>query len=146
MRKIELFDIALILFLITVGGLIFYAFVYIIFGGFTPFSSFAYVGRTEAEILVFDPLLHFSINNAMRIMGFTYLTVGVFALSILFIPFRKREKWAWELTLVIVLIFTLPLLILNALRIGFNFIVVIIFFAIQVVALGITFKEFFKKE
>ncbi|MFX0003147.1 MAG: hypothetical protein ACFE9C_00035 [Candidatus Hodarchaeota archaeon] len=146
MRKIELFDIALILFLVTVAGLILYAVVYIIFGGFTPFTSFADVGSTEAEILAFNPLLHFVIDNAIRILGFTDLTVGVFALFILFIPFRKKEKWAWELTLVIVLIFSLPLLILNAWRIGFTFILILIFLIIQIVALGITFKEFFKKE
>jgi len=144
MRKIELFDIAVILFLVTVAGLVLYAVIYIIFGGFTPFSAFAYVGRTEAEILVWDPLLHFNINNAIRILGFTDLTVAVFAIFILLIPFRKKEKWAWILTLVIVLIFTLPLLILNTFMIGFTLILLIIFLAIQIVALGITFKEFFK--
>ncbi|MDX1797065.1 MAG: hypothetical protein R3255_00310 [Candidatus Lokiarchaeia archaeon] len=146
MRKIELFDIALILFIVTVAGLVLYAVIYIIFGAFTPFSGFGYIGRTEAEILGWDPLLHYAINNAVRTLGFTDLTVAVFALFILLIPFRKKEKWAWILTLVVVLIFTLPLLILNTLRIGFTLIILIIFLAIQIVALGITFKEFFKKE
>jgi len=146
MRKIELFDIALILLLITVAGLIFYALIYVIFGGFTIFSGFAYVGHSEAEILAYDSLLHFNINNAIRVLGFTDLTVGIFAISILLIPFRKKEKWSWILTVIVVLVFTLPLLILNTYIIGFTLIILIVFLVIQLIALGITFKEFFKKE
>jgi len=144
--KMDLFNISLILFLITVACLLVYAVTFIILGGFNVLSGFSYVGRTEAEILSFDPELHSNINNSTRILGFSYLTVGVFALFILVIPFRNKEKWAWELTVIVVLIFTLPLLILNALRIGFNFYVVLIIFIVQIVALGITFKNFFKKE
>ena len=146
MRKIELFDIALILLLITVAGLIFYAVIYVIFGGFTIFSGFVLAMHSEAEILAYDPVLHYSINNAIRTLGFTDLTVAVFAIFVLLIPFRKKEKWAWVLTVIVVLIFTLPLLILNTYRIGFTLIILIIFLAIQLIALGITFKEFFKKE
>ncbi|MFX1406859.1 MAG: hypothetical protein ACFFC9_15555 [Promethearchaeota archaeon] len=144
--RFDSINIAVILLLITVAGLMMYAFTFIIFGGFNLLSGFSYIGKTEAEILAFDPTLHVTINTALRTLGFTDLALGELAIFVIVIPFRKKEKWAWISTFIVVLIFTLPILIIQAFTIGLTFYLLIIFIVIQIAALGITFKDFFKKE
>lgn len=145
MEQEKLFNIGTILLLATVVVLLIYGILYVFVGTLAP-DTLTYIGKTEAEIIAFDPELMFIISNNKRSLGITNISLGIAYILILNFGFRKKEKWAWIAVLIAIVGFVVPLIFNGLYRISFDLIILIIVLIIQIVGAILTYKSFFGAE
>ena len=145
MEQEKLFNIGIILLLATVIVLLIYGILYVSTGTLMP-DTLTYIGKTEAEIIAFDPELMFIISNQIRVMGISDISLGIAYILILNFGFRTKEKWAWIAVLIAIVGFVVPLLFVSLYMISFNLVIIIIVLIIQIVGAIITYKSFFGAE
>jgi len=145
MEQEKLFNIGIILLLATVVVLLIYGILYVSTGTFSP-DALAYIGKTEAEIIAFDPELMFIISNQIRVMGISDISLGIAYILILNFGFRKKEKWAWIAILIAIVDFVVPLIFMSLYMISFDLIMLIITLIIMIVGAILTYRSFFGAE
>lgn len=147
MEQEKLFKIGIILLFATIIALLIYGILYISTGTL-PQSSLDFIGMTEAEISAFSSELMIVISYQIRMVGITYISLGIAYILILNFGFRKKEKWAWIATLIATVGFVGPLLLMSLLLfpIDIDIIILIITLIIQIVGAILTYKSFFGAE
>ncbi|MFX0082272.1 MAG: hypothetical protein ACFE94_11025 [Candidatus Hodarchaeota archaeon] len=143
--KEKFLDIAVILLLYTIATMLVFGFLDAILGTFMPYEV-SYMGVDETDIESFNAELMEMISGYIRILGFTFISFGIVLIIILFVGFRKKEKWAYILTLLAILSLDIPYLVVLSPFMDLPFILVLINLIVQAVAMVISFKEFFGKE
>ena len=138
-------DIATILMLYTVATMLLFGFIYAIFGTFMPYDLAA-IGLTEADIIAFDPELMTAISNSIRTTGYTFISFGGVLIAIIIMGFRKKEKWAYYTALYAVLVIDISLLLITAPSLNISFIIILVNLICHIIAMTITFKDFFRTE
>ncbi len=112
--------------------------------GFMPYHQTS-IGMSPSKIRSFNPALMDFIYIIIRVNGFLFLNVGITGIYILFVGFRKKEKWAWIYNLFPTFLVTLPLVvILYNEKFAMPFPLALITFVMTLIALGISYKEFFE--
>jgi hypothetical protein len=61
------------------------------------------------------PRCHLSLENVLMPLGFAYLGIVAIGLIVLWTGYRKRERWAWFVMLIILLCFSFPSAVLPVL-------------------------------
>ena len=147
MEQEKLFKIGIILLFATIIALLIYGILYISTGTLQQ-SSLDFIGMTEAEISAFSSELMIVISYQIRMVGITYISLGIAYILILNFGFRKKEKWAWIATLIATVGFVGPLLLMSLLLfpIDIDIIILIIVLIIQIVGAILTYKSFFGAE
>ncbi|MFX1493942.1 MAG: hypothetical protein ACFFBZ_06640 [Promethearchaeota archaeon] len=148
MEQKKIFNIGIILLLATVVVLLLYGILYLITGSPAITGALTYIGKTEAELDAFDPELMIILSYYLRVVGITYMSLGIAYIFIINFGFRKKEKWAWIAALIAIVGFSLPMLLMGTIIIGFDIdmIILMIVLIIQIVGLIITYKSFFGTE
>jgi len=123
-----------------IGGLL-----YASLGTFMPYHN-EFTGLSESKVRNYNSELMILIGVFIRLIGFLYLNYAISNLYILFIGFRKKEKWAWIITLISGVVFFIPHLLITYVVLGLNinYIGFIICTIAWIFSLGISYKEFFK--
>ena len=88
---------------VSLGILGFYALTLILFGVTDmlngvlsdPGITIAISGLTPAEVQAQDPIGYRLIDFATRTLGLALLVIGVLVTSILAVPYRGGQRWAW---------------------------------------------------
>ncbi|MFW9948117.1 MAG: hypothetical protein ACFFDX_14935 [Candidatus Odinarchaeota archaeon] len=134
--------------LATVVVLLLYGILYLITGSPAITGALTYIGKTEAELDAFDPELMIILSYYLRVVGITYMSLGIAYIFIINFGFRKKEKWAWIAALIAIVGFSLPMLLMGTIIIGFDIdmIILMIVLIIQIVGLIMTYKSFFGTE
>ena len=147
MEQEKLFKIGIILLFATIIALLIYGILYISTGTLQQ-SSLDFIGMTEAEISAFSSELMIVISYQIRMVGITYISLGIAYILIINFGFRKKEKWAWIATLIATVGFVGPLLLMSLLLfpIDIDIIILIITLIIQIVGAILTYKSFFGAE
>ena len=140
--KERFLDIATILLLYTVATMLIFGFIDAISGTLMPYE-FTYLGQTESSIIAFDPEVWEIFSGYIRIVGYTFISFGVILVIVILFGFRKKEKWAWIVAIWGSLSLDIPFLIILATTMNLPFYLILTNLIVQVVALGISFKEFF---
>lgn len=137
-------NVALILGFIIYAYFIVMGVIYASLGTFMPYHI-AFTGKTESEVSSYSSKLMTLISILIRLMGFLFITIGIIGLFILYFAFRKREKWSWILSLITACTGNLPFMILTytILGLGIMYLIMIILFIFLIIALSISYKEFF---
>ena len=100
-------NIAIILFLIVDLIVIFIGILYAIMG-FMPYHE-KIIGKSPSKV---NSAVMNLIYILIRVNGFMFISKGVSGIYILFVGFRKKQKWAWITSLITVILGTLPTTIL----------------------------------
>ena len=147
MEQEKLFKIGIILLFATIIALLIYGILYISTGTL-PQSSLDFIGMTEAEISAFSSELMIVISYQIRMVGITYISLGIAYILIINFGFRKKEKWAWIATLIATVGFVGPLLLMSLLLFPIDIDIIILFITliIQIVGAILTYKSFFGAE
>ena len=138
-------NIVVILFLITNTTLIITGAIYAILGTFMSYHV-DYTGLTESEVTAYNPKLMILISVFIRLLGVNEMVIGISGIYINIYGIRKKEKWAWNLILIVSTMWFIPTSILTLMITGiFGFPFVLSFIAgiITVIALYISYKEIF---
>ncbi|MFX0020442.1 MAG: hypothetical protein ACFFAK_18825 [Promethearchaeota archaeon] len=148
MEQKKLFNIGTILILATVVVLLLYGILYVATGSPDITGALVYIGKTEAELNAFDPELMIIFSYYLRVVGITYMSLGIAYIFIINFGFRKKEKWAWIAALIAIVGFSLPMLLMGTIIFGMDIdmIILMIVMIIQIVGLIITYKSFFGAE
>ena len=148
MDQKKLFNVGTILLLATVVILAIYGILYVITGSPAITGALTYIGKSEAEINAFDPELMIILSYQLRVVGITYMSLGIAYIFIINFGFRKKEKWAWIATLIAIGGFVVPMLLMSisVMGIDIDIIILIIVLIIQIVGAIITYKSFFGAE
>ena len=88
---------------VAIGTLAFYGFTLILFGVTDtlngvlsdPGITVALSGLTSAEVQAQDPIGYRLFDFATRALGLALLAMGVLATSIVLVPYRAGQRWAW---------------------------------------------------
>lgn len=148
MEQKKLFNIGTIVLLATVVVMLLYGILYVVTGSPAITGALTYIGKTEAEINAFDPELMIIFSYYLRIVGIAYMSLGIAYIFIINFGFRKKEKWAWISTLIAIVGFVVPLLLMSIIVMGIDIdvIILIIVLIIQIAGVIITYKSFFGAE
>lgn len=133
-------NIAIILFLIIDLILIFIGILYAIMG-FMPYHE-EIIGTSPSKV---DSDVMKFIYTVIRVNGFMFITLGVTGIYILFVGFRKKEKWAWIYTLLVVALANFPTtLLIFVMNPTFEmpFPLTLSLLIMGIIALCISYKEF----
>ena len=95
MDQKKLFNIGTIVLLATVVVMLLYGILYVVTGSPAITGALTYIGKSEAEINAFDPELMIILSYYLRVVGITYMSLGIAYIFIINFGFRKKEKWAW---------------------------------------------------
>jgi hypothetical protein len=71
---------------------------------------------TWKQIYLEWPECHLSLQNFLMPFGFAHLGIVAIGLIVLWVAYRKRERWAWFVMLIILLCFELPSSVLPEMR------------------------------
>ena len=148
MDQKKLFNVGTILLLATVVILAIYGILYVVTGSPAITGALTYIGKTEVELNAFDPELMIILSYQLRVVGITYMSLGIAYIFIINFGFRKKEKWAWIATLIAIGGFVVPMLLMSisVMGIDIDIIILIIVLIIQIVGAIITYKSFFGAE
>ena len=88
---------------VSLGILAFYGFTLILFGVTDmlngvlsdPGITIAISGQTPAEVQAQDPIGYRLFDFATRTLGLALLAMGVLVTSIVLVPYRAGQRWAW---------------------------------------------------
>jgi len=133
-------NIAIILLIIVDLILIFIGILYAIMG-FMPYHE-KIIGKSLSKVN--SDVMKF-IYTVIRINGFMFITLGVTGIYILFVGFRKKEKWAWIYTLLVVALANFPTtIIIFVMNPTFEmpFPLTLSLLIMGIIALCISYKEF----
>ena len=139
-------NIVVILFLITNTILIITGAIYAILGTFMSYHV-DYTGLTESEVASYNPKLMILISVFIRLLGVNEMVIGISGIYINIYGIRKKEKWAWNLILIVSTMWFIPTLILTLIItgiFGLPFVLSFIVGIITVIALYISYKDIFK--
>ncbi len=148
MDQKKLFNIGTIVLLATVVVMLLYGILYVVTGDPAITGALTYIGKTEAELNAYDPELMIIFSYYLRVVGIAYMSLGIAYIFIINFGFRKKEKWAWIATLIAIVGFVVPQMLMGILVMGIDIdiIILIIVLIIQIAAMIITYKSFFGAE
>ena len=132
-------NIAIILLLIIDLMVVIIGILYAIMG-FMPYHE-RLIGKSPSKV---DSAVMNFIYTIIRVNGFMFITLGVTGIYILYVGFRKKEKWAWIYVLLTVALATFPttLLVFNP-TFAMPFPLTLSLLIMAIIALCISYKEFF---
>lgn len=149
MEQNKIFKIGTILVLATVVVVLLYGILYVVTGSPVITGAIAFIGKTEAEIIAFDPELMIILSYQLRVVGLADINLGIAYIFIINFGFRKKEKWAWIAALTAFGAFGVPLVLMSIIvwgGIDIDIIISIIVLIIQIAGLIMTYKSFFGAE
>ena len=136
-------DIASILFLLTIFVNGFFGIFYSIQGTLEPFYE-EFIGKTTPVQITAGR----SVAVIVGSIGFYEIAMAITQLFILKYGFRQKEKWAWYAFLIPVLVWWIPYLIIAYSIVGLfgsAFFATLFGIVIQIIALAISYRDFFTK-
>lgn len=112
---------------------------------------YAYLGIDHAALVNFNPKLLGLMVDFMKIIGSSYIGLGLYVLLNTFFGIRKLEKWAWWssliLTLPLVTTYIITLIVSNGISSGPKppSYLALILILLLIAGLALSFKPIFKK-
>ena len=100
-----------------------------------------FIDMTHGEISKINPKLADSLLLSLKLIGVTFIGLGIWGIAVSLNSYRKGEKWAWYATLITNLVVLIPLLVISHSVEAPVFPIVLIMFIVFLIAILLPAKE-----